>query len=85
MAVYSVVDLHPFLYRVLLMLLRFTNLTPLRIELVKHSNHMTKLTVQVNVLLTHSADPTLENRTHKTPLDMACEFGKCKVRARNSS
>ena len=34
---------------------------------------------QVDRLLQHDADPTLYNKMHKTPLDLACEFGKYRV------
>jgi ankyrin repeat protein len=35
--------------------------------------------VQVKLLLTHKADPTVCNKELKTPLDLACEFGRNRV------
>ncbi|KAK2149384.1 hypothetical protein LSH36_454g01021 [Paralvinella palmiformis] len=33
----------------------------------------------VSLLLQHHGDPTLEDNDHKTPLDLACEFGRYQV------
>ena len=38
------------------------------------------LVLQVKLLLTHHADPTICNKELKTPLDLACEFGRYRVR-----
>ena len=38
------------------------------------------LVLQVKLLLTHHADPTMCNKELKTPLDLACEFGRYRVR-----
>ena len=37
------------------------------------------LPLQVRLLLKYRADPTIENNTYKTPLHLACEFGRYKV------
>ena len=35
---------------------------------------------QVRLLLEFRANPTVSNKLHKTPLDLACEFGRFKVK-----
>ncbi len=40
---------------------------------------------QVNILLQHQGDPTIENNHHKTPLDLSCEFGKVRVGRKNKT
>ena len=35
------------------------------------------------MLLQHQSNPCLINKAKKTPLDLACEFGRLKVRLQN--
>jgi hypothetical protein len=37
------------------------------------------LVLQVNLLLLHNSSPTVQNKDRKTPLDLACEFGRYRV------
>lgn len=37
------------------------------------------LTLQTNLLLLHHADPIMATKEQKTPLDLACEFGRYRV------
>ena len=39
----------------------------------------------MSLLLLHQGDPTVKNKDHKTALDLACEFGRCKVRSRDGN
>lgn len=38
------------------------------------------LHLQVHLLLKYQAKPTIHNKEFKTPLDLACEFGRYRVR-----